>query len=83
MYRCLNTYCLYDNDKKVFDYFIGWIAMMIQKPEVKTTCNTLISALRKRHLMQLFAKMLGESKNIEYKFQEMSNTNGIMADAFS
>jgi hypothetical protein len=34
---------LCDNDKPVYDYFIGWIAMMIQKPEVKTTCITLIS----------------------------------------
>jgi hypothetical protein len=78
---------LCDNDKKVFDYFIGWIAMMIQKPEVKTTCITLISkeGAGKGTLMQLFAKMLGESKILETKTPSRDvwgQFNGIMADAF-
>jgi hypothetical protein len=33
---------LCNNEKPVHNYFIGWIAMMIQKPEVKTTLITLI-----------------------------------------
>jgi putative DNA primase/helicase len=78
---------LCDNDKKVFDYFIGWIAMMIQKPEIKTTCITLISkeGAGKGTLMQLFAKMLGESKILETKTPSRDvwgQFNGIMADAF-
>jgi hypothetical protein len=60
---------LCNNEKEVFDYFIGWIAMMIQKPEIKTTCITLISkeGAGKGTLMQLFSKMLGESKILETK----------------
>jgi hypothetical protein len=78
---------LCDNLKKVFDYFIGWIAMMIQKPEIKTTCITLISkeGAGKGTLMQLFAKMLGESKILETKTPSRDvwgQFNGIMADAF-
>jgi hypothetical protein len=38
---------LCNNEKEVFDYFIGWIAMMIQKPEIKTTCITLTSNARR------------------------------------
>jgi hypothetical protein len=78
---------LYDNDKEVFKYFIGWIAMMIQKPEIKTTCITLISkeGAGKGTLMQLFAKMLGESKILKTKTPSRDvwgQFNGIMADAF-
>jgi hypothetical protein len=78
---------LCNNEKEVFDYFIGWIAMMIQKPEVKTTCITLISkeGAGKGTLMQLFAKMLGESKILETKTPSRDvwgQFNGIMADAF-
>ena len=67
MLKHINILC--DNDKLVYDYFIGWIAMMIQKPEIKTTCITLISkeGAGKGTLMQLFAKMLGESKILETK----------------
>jgi hypothetical protein len=78
---------LCDNDKEVFNYFIGWIAMMIQKLEIKTTCITLISkeGAGKGTLMQLFAKMLGESKILETKTPSRDvwgQFNGIVADAF-
>ena len=85
MLKHINILC--DNDKLVYDYFIGWIAMMIQKPEIKTTCITLISkeGAGKGTLMQLFAKMLGESKILETKTPSRDvwgQFNGIMADAF-
>jgi hypothetical protein len=78
---------LCNNEKEVFDYFIGWIAIMIQKPEIKTTCITLISkeGAGKGTLMQLFSKMLGESKILETKTPSRDvwgQFNGIMADAF-
>jgi hypothetical protein len=77
---------LCNNEKPVYNYFIGWIAIMIQKPEVKTTLITLISkeGAGKGTLMQLFAKMLGKSKILETKTPSRDvwgQFNGIMADA--
>jgi phage/plasmid-associated DNA primase len=85
MLEHINVLC--DKDKAVYNYFIGWIAMMIQKPEIKTTCITLTSkeGAGKGTLMQLFSKMLGESKILETKTPSRDvwgQFNGIMADAF-
>ncbi len=55
------------NDDIVYDYFIKWIAQMIQFPAVKTICPVLISkqGAGKGTLMKLFTKMLGSSKVFE------------------
>ena len=61
----IKTLC--NNDEVVYDYFIKWIAQMIQHPEVKTNCPTFISkeGAGKGSLMRLFEKMLGSSKVFE------------------
>jgi putative DNA primase/helicase len=55
---------LCNNEEPVYDYFIAWIAQMIQYPAVKSTCPTFISkeGSGKGTLMRLFEKMLGDSK---------------------
>lgn len=55
------------NEQHVYDYFIKWIAQMIQYPAVKTICPTLISkqGAGKGTLLKLFAKMLGDNKVFE------------------
>lgn len=55
------------NNEEVYQYFIKWIAQMIQYPAVKSICPTLISnqGAGKGTLMKLFYKMLGESKVFE------------------
>jgi hypothetical protein len=47
---------LCNHDDVVFDYFIKWIAQMIQHPETKTNCPTFISkeGAGKGTLMRLF-----------------------------
>lgn len=55
------------NNEEVFNYFVKWIAQMIQYPEVKSNCPTLISSegAGKGTLMKLFCGMLGSSKVFE------------------
>lgn len=55
------------NSDEVFEYFIKWIAQMIQYPAVKSICPTFISnqGAGKGTLMKLFCKMLGDSKVFE------------------
>jgi hypothetical protein len=55
------------NNEEVFEYFIKWIAQMIQYPEIKSNCPTLISSegAGKGTLMKLFCGMLGSSKVFE------------------
>jgi putative DNA primase/helicase len=75
------------NDKLVYDYFIGWVAMMIQQPEIKTTMIGLISkeGSGKGTLMYSLTRMLGKNKVFETKDPARDvwgNFNGIMIDAF-
>jgi hypothetical protein len=82
-----HIYILCNNEKACYDYFIGWIAMMIQHPEVKTTCITLISleGAGKGTLMDSFSKMMGASKVLETKDPSRDvwgPFNGVMTDAF-
>jgi hypothetical protein len=58
---------LCDNDDNVYQYFVSWIAQMIQYPSVKTICPTLISGegAGKGTLLKLFSKMLGQAKVYE------------------
>jgi hypothetical protein len=55
------------NNNDVYDYFIKWIAQMIQYPAVKSICPTLISqqGAGKGTLMKLFSAMLGSAKVYE------------------
>jgi len=55
------------NQDEVYIYFIKWIAQMIQYPEVKSICPTLISkeGAGKGTLMRLFERMLGNAKIFE------------------
>jgi putative DNA primase/helicase len=55
------------NDEVVYDYFVKWIAQMIQFPAVKSICPTLISkqGAGKGTLMKLLGAMLGSAKVYE------------------
>jgi hypothetical protein len=55
------------NNEEVYNYFIKWIAQMIQFPAVKSICPTLISkqGAGKGTLMKLFGAMLGSAKVFE------------------
>lgn len=58
---------LCNNDEVVYNYFIKWIAQMIQFPAIKTICPTLISeeGAGKGTLIRLIEKMLGQQKVLE------------------
>jgi hypothetical protein len=55
------------HNEEVYDYFVKWIAQMIQYPAVKSICPTLISkqGAGKGTLMKLFSAMLGSAKVFE------------------
>lgn len=78
---------LCDHNELVYDYFIKWIAQMIQYPDVKTICPTLISnqGAGKGTLLKLFEKMLGGNKYFETTNpmrDVWGDFNGRMANAF-
>ena len=78
---------LCNNEGIVNDYFIKWIGQMIQYPEFKTICITLISkqGAGKGTLLKLLALMLGEKKVLETRDPARDvwgNFNGIMQNAF-
>ena len=58
---------LCNHDSAVYDYFIKWIAQMIQYPHIKTIMPTFISGegAGKGTLFKLFEKMLGDEKVFE------------------
>lgn len=58
---------LCNHDEEVYQYFIKWIAQMIQFPAIKSICPTLISeeGAGKGSLLKLLRKMMGESKLLE------------------
>jgi Family of unknown function (DUF5906) len=75
------------NDEKVYDYFVNWIAKMIQQPYKKLPCIVLISGegAGKGTLMRLFRKMMGEQKVFETSTPSRDvwgHFNEIMMDAF-
>jgi hypothetical protein len=75
------------NNEIVSDYFIKWIAQMIQYPEVKTICPTLISkeGAGKGTLLLLIEKMIGSNKFFETTDplrDVWGNFNGRMSNKF-
>lgn len=75
------------NEDEPSDYFIKWIAQMIQYPEDKTICPVFISkeGAGKGTLMLLFKLMLGISKVFETTTPSRDvwgDFNSIMKDAF-
>ena len=78
---------LCNNDVGVADYFVKWIAQMIQYPAVKSICPTLISkeGAGKGTLIQLITKMLGGQKVLETSTPSRDvwgDFNGVMSNAF-
>jgi hypothetical protein len=75
------------NEKKVYEYFIKWIGQMIQYPDIKTICPTLISKMGagKGTLIHLLKLMLGSNKILETTNPSRDvwgNFNSSMADSF-
>ena len=78
---------LCNNEDAVYEYFIKWIAQMIQYPEIKTIMPTFISeqGAGKGTLFKLFEKMLGNEKVFETtnpKRDVWGDFNGMMTGCF-
>ena len=79
---------LCNNEEPVYNWLIRWIAQMIQYPEIKSVCPTLISeeGAGKGTLMKLFQKMLGSSKVLETTTPSKNvwggSSNAVMKTAF-
>jgi sporulation protein YlmC with PRC-barrel domain len=78
---------LCNHDEVVYDYFIKWIAQMIQYPHIKTIMPTFISGegSGKGTLFKLFEKMLGNEKVFETTNPSRDvwgDFNGMMSTCF-
>ena len=78
---------LCNNDENVYDYFIKWIAQMVQYPHIKTIMPTFISGegAGKGTLFKLFEKMLGNEKVFETTNPSRDvwgDFNGMMCNCF-
>jgi hypothetical protein len=78
---------LCNHEQVIYDYFIAWIAQMIQYPAVKSICPTLISkqGAGKGTLLLLIRKMLGTEKVFETATPSRDiwgDFNGKMAHTF-
>jgi len=78
---------LCNHDESVYDYFVKWIAQMIQYPQVKTIMPTFISqqGCGKGTLFRLFEKMLGDEKVFETTNPSRDvwgDFNGMMCNCF-
>jgi hypothetical protein len=78
---------LCNHDETVYNYFIKWIAQMIQYPHVKTIMPTFISGegSGKGTLFKLFEKMLGNEKVFETTNPSRDvwgDFNGMMCNCF-
>lgn len=78
---------LCNHDENVYDYFIKWIAQMIQYPHIKTIMPTFISGegSGKGTLFKLFEKMLGSEKVFETTNPSRDvwgDFNGMMCNCF-
>jgi Family of unknown function (DUF5906) len=75
------------NDDLVHNYFVNWIAKMIQQPYKKLPCIVLISdeGAGKGSLMKLLSKMMGDKKVFETSNPSRDvwgHFNELMMDAF-
>ncbi len=82
-----HIHILCNHEKTVYDYFIKWIAQMIQYPHIKTIMPTFISkqGAGKGTLFELFKMMLGEDKIFETTSpgrDVWGDFNGMMSDCF-
>ena len=78
---------LCNNEDAVYEYFVRWIAQMIQSPAQKSTCITMISkqGAGKGTLMKLLECMMGEKKVMETTNPAKDvwgNHNSLMVDSF-
>jgi hypothetical protein len=78
---------LCDNDEAIYNYFIKWIAQMIQYPAIKSICPVLISkeGAGKGALIKLLTEMLGDEKVFESSQPNRDvwgDFNGKMANTF-
>ena len=78
---------LCNNDENVYDYFIKWIAQMIQYPHIKSIMPTFISGegAGKGTLFKLFERMLGNEKVFETTNPSRDvwgDFNGMMSNCF-
>ena len=78
---------LCNHDECVYNYFIKWIAQMIQYPHIKTIMPTFISGegSGKGTLFKLFEKMLGSEKVFETTNPSRDvwgDFNGMMCNCF-
>lgn len=78
---------LCNNDVKVFDYFIKWVAQMIQYPATKTIIPVLISkeGAGKGTFLKLMKLMFGDEKVFETSTPSRDvwgDFNGIMTNCF-
>jgi hypothetical protein len=78
---------LCNHDETVYNYFIKWIAQMIQYPHIKTIMPTFISGegSGKGTLFKLFEKMLGNEKVFETTNPSRDvwgDFNGMMCNCF-
>lgn len=78
---------LCNNDEDVALYLECWIAQMLQYPDVKSNCPTLISkqGAGKGTLLKLLAAFIGEDKYVETRTPSRDvwgNFNGRMANTF-
>ena len=78
---------LCNHEESVYDYFIKWIAQMIQCPHIKTIMPTFISGegSGKGTLFKLFEKMLGSEKVFETTNPSRDvwgDFNGMMCNCF-
>ncbi len=78
---------LCNHDEDVYNYFIQWIAQMIQYPAIKSICPVLISeeGAGKGALIKLLTEMLGNEKIFETACPNRDvwgDFNGRMANTF-
>jgi len=75
------------HEQEIYEYFLKWIAHMVQYPEIKSICPTLISTEGggKTSLIDLLTKMMGRKKVLmtSKPEQEVWGTfNNLMMDTF-
>ena len=78
---------LCNNEQHIADYFIKWMAQMIQFPAVKSICPTFISqeGAGKGTLLQIMRRLLGSKKVLETTKPSRDvwgSFNGIMKNSF-